>query len=62
MTSRLDYLHALGADIIWLSPFYRSPGKDMGCDISDYQAIQPEFGTLEDFDALLEGAHHGHLF
>lgn len=57
VTSRLDYLHELGVDVIWLSPFYRSPGKDMGYDISDYQAIQPEFGTLEDFDALLAGAH-----
>ena len=57
VASRLDYLHELGVDVIWLSPFYRSPGKDMGYDISDYQAIQPEFGTLEDFDALLAGAH-----
>lgn len=57
VTARLEYLHDLGVDVIWLSPFYRSPGKDMGYDISDYQAIQPEFGTLEDFDALLAGAH-----
>lgn len=47
VASRLDYLHELGVDVIWLSPFYRSPGKDMGYDISDYQAIQPEFGTEE---------------
>ena len=57
VTSRLDYLHDLGVDVLWLSPFYRSPGKDMGYDISDYQAIQPEFGTLEDFDTLLAEAH-----
>lgn len=57
ITSRLPYLKELGVDVIWLSPFYRSPGKDMGYDISDYQAIQPEFGTLEDFDRLIARAH-----
>lgn len=46
VTRRLPYLKELGVDVIWLSPFYRSPGKDMGYDISDYQDIQPEFGTL----------------
>lgn len=57
ITSRLDYLHELGVDVIWLSPFYQSPGGDMGYDISDYQAIDPVFGTLEDFDRMLEKAH-----
>lgn len=57
ITSRLPYLKELGIDVIWISPFYQSPGKDMGYDISDYQAIAPEFGTLEDFDTLLREAH-----
>ena len=57
VTSRLDYLKSLGVDVIWLSPFYQSPGGDMGYDISDYQAVDPMFGTLADFDALLEKAH-----
>ena len=57
VTSRLDYLHTLGVDVIWLSPFYQSPGGDMGYDISDYQAIDPVFGTLEDFDEMLVKAH-----
>ena len=54
---RLDYLKELGVDVLWISPFYKSPGGDNGYDISDYQAIQPEFGTMEDFDRLLAGAH-----
>ena len=57
VTSRLDYLRELGVDVIWLSPFYRSPGGDNGYDISNYQAINPRFGTMEDFDALLAEAH-----
>ena len=57
VTARLPYLRQLGVDVIWLSPFYRSPGKDNGYDISDYQDIQPEFGTLADFDELLAQAH-----
>lgn len=55
--SRLDYLKYLGIDVIWLSPVYRSPNDDNGYDISDYQAIMDEFGTMEDFDELLVGAH-----
>jgi oligo-1,6-glucosidase len=55
--ARLDYLAALGVDAIWLSPIYLSPQDDNGYDISDYQAIDPVFGTLEDFDELLAGAH-----
>ena len=57
ITSRLSYLRELGVDVIWLSPFYRSPGGDNGYDISDYQDVQPEFGTLADFDAMLSRAH-----
>ena len=55
--SRLDYLKYLGIDVIWLSPVYKSPNDDNGYDISDYRAIMDEFGTMEDFDALLAGAH-----
>ena len=55
---RLDYLSDLGIDAIWLSPVFPSPNKDTGYDISDYRAIDPVFGTLEDFDRLLEKAHH----
>ena len=57
VTSRLDYLQELGIDVIWLSPVYQSPNVDNGYDISDYQAIQPEFGTMADFDELLKQAH-----
>ncbi|MBD5169823.1 MAG: alpha-glucosidase [Oscillibacter sp.] len=57
ITSRLPYLRELGVDVIWLSPFYRSPGGDNGYDISDYQDVQPEFGTLADFDVMLSRAH-----
>ena len=55
--SRLDYLKKLGIDVIWLSPVYQSPNDDNGYDISDYQAIMEEFGTMEDFDELLLEAH-----
>ena len=57
ITSRLDYLKYLGIDVIWLSPVYKSPNDDNGYDISDYQAIMDEFGTMEDFDELLIEAH-----
>ena len=61
ITSRLDYLSYLGIDVIWLSPVYKSPNDDNGYDISDYQAIMDEFGTMEDFDELLAKAHEkGH--
>ncbi|KOO12680.1 hypothetical protein AKJ18_22680, partial [Vibrio xuii] len=46
--SKLDYLKNLGIDVIWLSPVYQSPMDDNGYDISDYQAIAPEFGTMDD--------------
>ena len=58
ITSKLDYLKELGADVLWISPVYQSPMHDNGYDISDYQAINPEFGTMEDFDRLLEEAHN----
>jgi oligo-1,6-glucosidase len=56
ITSKLDYLKTLGVDIIWLSPIYTSPMDDNGYDISDYQGIAPEFGTLADFDHLVAEA------
>ena len=57
ITSRLDYLKYLGVDVLWLSPIYKSPNDDNGYDISDYQAIMDEFGTMEDFDEMLAEAH-----
>lgn len=57
ITSRLDYLKLLGIDVIWLSPIYESPNDDNGYDISNYQAIMKEFGTMEDFDEMLSEAH-----
>ncbi|MFM0842863.1 glycoside hydrolase family 13 protein [Streptococcus suis] len=55
--SRLDYLHDLGIDAIWLSPVYQSPMDDNGYDISDYQGIAPEFGTMEDMEELIAEGH-----
>lgn len=55
--SKLDYLKHLGIDAIWLTPVYESPMVDNGYDISDYYAINPDFGTMQDFDELLEQAH-----
>ena len=57
ITSRLDYLAALGVDVLWLSPIYPSPQDDAGYDISDYRDIDPTFGSLEQFDALLAAVH-----
>lgn len=57
ITEKLDYLKDLGVDLLWLSPIYASPNADMGYDISDYRAIMSEFGTMEDFDRMLEEAH-----
>ncbi len=57
ITSRLDHLARLGVDVVWLSPVYPSPHDDAGYDISDYQDIDPTFGTLADFDALLVAVH-----
>lgn len=55
--SKLDYLKKLGINVIWMSPVYKSPNDDNGYDISDYQDIMTEFGTMEDFDELLAAAH-----
>ncbi|GIP40205.1 alpha-glucosidase [Paenibacillus sp. J31TS4] len=55
--SRLDYLKELGVDVLWLCPIYESPEADNGYDISDYYAINPAFGTMADFDELVEEAH-----
>ncbi|MBD8067466.1 glycoside hydrolase family 13 protein [Bacillus sp. PS06] len=55
--SKLDYLKDLGIDLIWICPFYKSPNDDNGYDISDYQAVMDEFGTMEDFELLLERVH-----
>jgi oligo-1,6-glucosidase len=57
IASRLDYLAELGIDVVWLSPVYTSPMDDNGYDISDYQDVDPMFGTLEDLDLLIAGLH-----
>ena len=57
ITEKLDYIKLLGADVIWLSPVYKSPNADNGYDISDYQNIMDEFGTMTDFDNMLAKAH-----
>ena len=55
--AKLDYIKSLGVDVIWLNPIFASPNEDNGYDISDYEAIMPEFGTMADFDELLRGMH-----
>ena len=57
ITARLDYVASLGVDAIWLSPFFTSPMRDFGYDVADYCDVDPVFGTLADFDALVERAH-----
>ncbi|KIC46430.1 alpha-glucosidase [Ruegeria sp. ANG-S4] len=57
IAQRLPYIASLGVDAIWISPFFKSPMKDFGYDVSDYRAIDPMFGTMDDFGALLEQAH-----
>ena len=57
VTARLDYLKTLGIDAIWLTPFYISPQVDNGYDVANYIAIDPAYGTLDDFDELVAGAH-----
>ncbi len=57
ITSRLAHIASLGVDAVWLSPFFKSPMADMGYDVSDYCAVDPMFGTMEDFDALVAEAH-----
>jgi len=57
VTQRLDHVASLGVDAIWLSPFFTSPMRDFGYDVADYCGVDPVFGTLADFDALVERAH-----
>lgn len=57
IVEKLDYLKELGVDVLWLSPVYKSPNDDNGYDISDYQDIMDDFGTLSDFDRMLQEAH-----
>lgn len=57
ITQKMDYLKELGVDVVWLSPVYESPNDDNGYDISNYQGIMKEFGTMEDFDEMLHTAH-----
>jgi len=61
ITSELDYLHGLGVNVIWLSPHYDSPNADNGYDIRDYRKVMKEFGTMDDFDALLKGIKQRHM-
>ena len=58
ITEKLDYIASLGVDALWISPFFTSPMKDFGYDIADYCDVDPIFGTLADFDALIEQVHH----
>ena len=57
ITARLDHVAALGVDAVWISPFFTSPMRDFGYDIADFCGVDPVFGTLDDFDALIERAH-----
>ncbi|MEK0157432.1 alpha-amylase family glycosyl hydrolase [Arthrobacter oryzae] len=57
VTAHLDHLHQLGVDAVWLSPFYKSPQADAGYDVADYREVDPLFGTLADFDEMLQKAH-----
>src|SRR4051812_11075813 len=57
LTSKLDYLQDLGVTALWLLPFYPSPGRDDGYDISSYTDVHPDMGTLADFEELLREAH-----
>jgi alpha-glucosidase len=61
IAERLDYLEQLGVDAIWIAPFYPSPQVDFGYDVSDYQAIDPQYGTLADFDRLLAQARRHNM-
>ncbi len=61
ITEHLDYLKELGIDVIWLSPIYKSPNDDNGYDISDYRDIMTEFGTMDDFDRMLNAAHEHNI-
>jgi alpha-glucosidase len=61
ITSKISYLSSLGIDAIWLSPFYKSPNKDGGYDVSDPRAIDPRFGDIADFQRLIESCHKVHI-
>jgi maltose alpha-D-glucosyltransferase / alpha-amylase len=61
LTQRLDYLQGLGITCIWLLPFFPSPLKDDGYDISDYRSVHPSYGTLDDFRAFVRAAHDRHI-
>ena len=57
LMSRIDYLKWLGVDAVWLTPIYKSPFRDLGYDISDYCSVDPAFGSLEQFERLIEALH-----
>lgn len=57
ITSKLDYIAALGVDIVWVSPFFKSPMVDNGYDISDYREVNEGFGSVADVERLIEGCH-----
>ena len=57
ISEKLSYIESLGVETIWLTPIYKSPMKDFGYDVSDYLEINPIFGTIEDFQAMVERAH-----
>lgn len=57
LISKLDYIAALGVDALWLSPVHPSPNRDWGYDVSDYEGVHPDYGTLEDFQNVIEAAH-----
>src|SRR5215204_2015757 len=57
LISRIDYLQWLGIDVVWLTPVFPSPFLDLGYDISDYCGIDPQYGTLDDFDRLIAELH-----
>ena len=59
--ARIDYLKWLGVDAVWLTPIYRSPFRDLGYDISDYCSIDRGFGTLDDFDGLVDALHEARI-
>jgi len=61
ITSKLDYIHGLGVNVIWLSPHFDSPNADNGYDIRDYRKVMTEFGTMADFDAMLAGIKQRHM-
>src|SRR5580693_4415605 len=61
ITQRLDYLQTLGVDAIWIAPMYPSPQVDFGYDIANYTAIDPQYGTLADFDRLVDAAKQRHI-